>query len=414
MSHRKQLKRANTEQAAKGEVGAKANGSSPGKVMSEARHAAPHRDAAPNQPGRTFAHGAAPWLIRVASLWLLAGALAKAFSGTPSELPAPILDSDLDPFHVIPAAVVVETVVSLVALVVPRRAWIPLAAALLTFAAILVFHLRSGAEHCGCFGGAFPIPAWIMLAIDGSLAVLVIASAIALRAWPFARAGSNIAIESSHLDHARSIPGRQGSFASLPVLLCAAGVAAVSLGWYTDARLRPIRPVETRTLIVPGPALTDRKEPLSFPVSTPSGTDAPRPWALPEPLPNEVVLRPILWTNKRLAETELGRFTDTSKFPQTATIVIYYESCNHCAAHLRELAEKQKAAGNSESPTYVLVQLPTPKGDNIKIFVDTVPQGMHVAMPEAITRWVITPPWDVFVENGIVKRVERIKWPDER
>ena len=54
----------------------------------------------------------------------------------------------------------------------------------------------------------------------------------------------------------------------------------------------------------------------------------------------------------------------------------------------------------------MLVQLPTPKGDNIKTFVDVVPAGMHVTMPEAIARWVITVPWDVRIENGIVRGAE--------
>lgn len=318
----------------------------------------------------------AGWVIRVAALWLLAGALGKATSGSPSALPAPILESDLDPFRVIPAAVVIEITVALVAIMRPRWAWLPLALLFSAFSLLLIAHIRSGAEHCGCFGGALTMPAGVMLAIDAALAILVVVSAIVSRAWPFGTPFSG-----------------QRTVAS-PLL--GAALVGVTLGWATDARLRPLRPLDS-------------------PASPPSSPASPSPpsWQLPETLPAEVILRPVLWINKRLAETELGRFTDVSRFPPTATIVIYYESCNHCADHLRELAALQEA-NPAHSTQYVLVQLPTPQGPNIKLFVDRVPKGLHVKMPEAITRWVITPPWDVFIEDGVVKRAERVKWSGER
>ncbi len=326
-------------------------------------------------------------LVRVAALWLLAGALAKTFTGTPSELPSPILNSDLDPFLVIPTAVVIETAVAIVALLVPAIGWLPLAGALLTFTGILIVHVRGGAEHCGCFGGAFPIPAWVMLATDASLAIIVVAAAIAMRPWR------------------RSSP-------LLPIVL-GGGLLAVSLGWFADARLRPLRPVESRTVVTRPPVEPTQAErpPIVVPITPPPV--APEAWSLPAQFPGEVILRPITWLNKKLADTELGRWTDTSLFPPNAELVLYYESCSHCAAHLRELATRQDA-DPSQAPAYVLVQLPTPIGPNVKLHVDRLPKGLHVELPKEITRWVITPPWDVFIEGGVVKRAERIKWPGEK
>lgn len=339
------------------------------------------------------------WLIRGAALWLIAGALAKAFTGTPSELPAPILNSSLDPFQVISGAVVIETIVAVVALALPRIGWIPLAGALLTFSVLLLMHMESGADHCGCFGGALPIPAWVMLATDASLAIIVIAAAIASRPW-------NIVATIT-----------SGLTSGLAVASLGGGVLGLGLGWHTDARLRPLRPIESAPVSGAGTGAShDRgeKEPnqrIIVPMRPPEVT--PKAWSLPTEFPSEVILRPITWLNKPLASTELGRWTDTSKFPPNAQLVLYYESCSHCAEHLRELAAKQ-SAGDTTSPEYVLVQLPTPKAPNVKIFVDTVPTGMHVALPEEITRWVITPPWDVWIEGGLVKRAERIKWPGEK
>ena len=256
-------------------------------------------------PARSVAAPWAPWAIRLAALWLLAGAVAKALTGTPSELPAPILDSGLDPFHVIATAVVVETAVAGVALMRPRLGWLPLVGTLITFAVILVLHLRSGADHCGCFGGAVPIPAWIMLAIDGSLAVIVAAAAFASRS------------DATYAADARS---PTPSFALAVAIACALG-----LGWFADARLRPLHPIEERIVAgppappldgperrdppaatstaTPAPAAAGQHVPPTDPVRTPApaAPAAPKPWALPDPLPSEVILRPILWLNKPLA-----------------------------------------------------------------------------------------------------------------
>lgn len=368
------------------------------KGQAAARPAAEPTDRAAGRAPTPAAAQSAPvrkaaWIVRGAALWLLVGALAKAFTGTPSELPAPILNADLDPFVVIPAAVVIETFVAILALVLPRVGWLPLAAALALFSAILVAHMLSGAEHCGCFGGAFPVPAWLMLGVDASLAVVVVAAGIVSRGATAAMLRSRGMLQTA----------------------LGAGLVGLGLGWYADVRLRPLRPVETPAAM-PSPSLGAAptegaaRPPLTVPILP---TPQPKAWSLPAQFPGEVILRPITWLNKPLAQTELGRWTDTSLFPPDAQLILYYESCNHCADHLRALAAKQEA-DPSAAPNYVLVQLPTPVAPGVRTYVDVVPKGLHVHLPKEITRWVITPPWDVWTEGGVVKRAERIKWPGEK
>ena len=84
-------------------------------------------------------------LVRIAGLWVFAGALTKTFVGLPGDLPSPILQLDFDPLKVLVIAVAVETTVGLLAILAPRRGWIPLAALLCVFAAVLALHMRSGA-----------------------------------------------------------------------------------------------------------------------------------------------------------------------------------------------------------------------------------------------------------------------------
>lgn len=329
------------------------------------------------------------WIVRLAALWVLAGAVAKALTGTPAELPSPILSLDIDPFVVIAVAVVVETLVAIVALVSPRRGCVPLALLLGVFVVVLILHIRAGGEHCGCFGGAMAIPAWVMLAIDAALLVGVVGGAICGRnAAP--RAPSNSL-------------RRVGVAASIGL------AAGLGLGWHASARLEPLRPREAGPS--PGVGTTAALPSGAFTVA--SSTDTPAPaWQLPQTIPDQVILRPLQWVGKRLADTELGRWTDTSAFPPDATLIIYYLSCNHCAAHLRELADLQDAAPE-KAPNYVLVQLPTPPGYTGRLFVDRVPRGVHVVLPAQVKAYVITPPWDVFVKGGVVAGAERVKWSGE-
>lgn len=324
-------------------------------------------------------------LVRLAGLWILAGALAKTFAGNPGDLPAPILASDLDPILVIVVAVAVECVVAALAIVAPRVGWLPALGLLAVFVTLLVGHLRAGAESCGCFGGSMPIPAWLVLSIDAALLVGIAVTAFRARLLRFERAWTRLAA----------------------IAACVGVVAGGVSAFVADSRLAVMKPTAATSNATP---LGGTPAPSRVPTTGPSNGPATPSWSLPAVIPPQVILRPITWINKKLADTELGRWTDTSKFPADATIIIYYLSCNHCAGHLKELAAAQ-AENPAAAPTYVLVQLPTPKAYTGKLFVDTLPtSALQVTLPSEVGAYVITPPWDVVVKGGTVVSAKQITW----
>ena len=317
------------------------------------------------------------WPVRLAAAWIGLGAVLKTFSGLPGDLPAPVLALDLDPILVVTVAAGVETLVAVVALAAPQIGWWPVAALLALFTSILAGHWWQGGGSCGCFGTALILPAWLMIAIDVGLLAGTIVAARAARgsmSGPSSRTGVKVA--------------------------CGLGlVLAIAAAAIADRRLESVRPVESIAAVVP-PDLT---------ASAP-----PRAWSMPTDLPAQVLLRPSQWIGKPLADTEFGRWVDTSGFPADGRMILYYESCNHCADHLRSLADGQEA-DPAAAPAFILAQIPTPKAYTGRLFVDRVPKAaVHVTLPDAVGAYVITPPWDVFLEGGRVVRAERVKWSGEK
>lgn len=119
--------------------------------------------------------------IRVASLWLLAGALLKLFAGTPFDLPQNLVDligkKDIGLFfHV---AIAIElTVVALVWLK-PKLGWFALAGNYAVFICVLIGPALAGDEDCGCGGSLVSINPILMIVIDGTL----LAAIFATRPW---------------------------------------------------------------------------------------------------------------------------------------------------------------------------------------------------------------------------------------
>lgn len=130
---------------------------------------------------------AGDWLVRVLiPLYICAGALLKFFTGSPAELPDPLLrifatatigertalvPHNMDRLFV---AVVGAELLLAATMVLHRSLARPLAIALLAvFAAILLAQLAAGQETCGCFGRVKP-PTGLMLVIDVSLLALTL------------------------------------------------------------------------------------------------------------------------------------------------------------------------------------------------------------------------------------------------
>jgi len=119
-----------------------------------------------------------PLAVRLAALWLAAGAFFKLFAGTPADLPRSLLDA-LPREHwglLLESAVAAELTITFVALLRPRHAWPAVVAVFLLFEVVLVDGLLAGDSSCGCFGASVVFPPWLMMGIDGMLLLAILLS----------------------------------------------------------------------------------------------------------------------------------------------------------------------------------------------------------------------------------------------
>jgi hypothetical protein len=278
-----------------------------------------------------------PWAtlaVRAAALWLLAGALAKLFLGTPKDLPELIrkltpFDLDLT-FHLV---IAVELAIVWLCMLKPRWGWPVLLALFVFFEFVLGSQLSAGAKSCGCFGATIKVSPYLMVAVDGALLITLLAT----RPW-------------------RTI---EASGANPLVLAGAIGISAI-VPW----------------------------------IAIPAQGDATKPEH-----ERYVMLEPASWVNKNVLEIgQLTRWVPEDKLPTDGKIVLWRQSCDHCAAHLRKMASQDDG-----SQPIVLLQIK----DDLKSSreVDAMPNGPHVtmiAMPDDL-EFPIETPWEIHVEGGVVK-----------
>jgi hypothetical protein len=229
---------------------------------------------------RTWSSGGlASTAVRLAGLWLLAGALAKLFLGTPKDLPEIV--RKLSPFgldltfHLV---IAVELAIVWLSLLKPRWAW-PLVLALFAFFEfVLASQLAAGAKSCGCFGATIKVSPYLMVGIDSALVVFLLAT----RPWKtITSAGVRPEI--------------------------AAGIIALSaaLPWVV---------IRTGNVEAPGQLPTNIRY---------------------------VELNPDKWVNRNVYDiAELTRWIPTEKLPTDGKIVLWRQGCDHCALHLREMARE--------------------------------------------------------------------------
>jgi hypothetical protein len=218
--------------------------------------------------------GFASVVVRLAGTWILAGAVAKLFLGTPMDLPPVVrrmtpFGLDLT-FHLV---IGVELAMVCLAWIRPKLAWPLVLALFLFFDFVLTTQLSAGADSCGCFGSKIKVPPWLMLSVDSALVLSMLAS----RPWSSIRR-----------------PG--GSLAPL-----AAGIAvSFALPWLL------IRP------------------PPSAPGAPASGwiTLNPEKWV------NKSIFD----------IQELTRWVPAEMLPTDGKVVLWRQGCEHCAAHLRLMA----------------------------------------------------------------------------
>jgi hypothetical protein len=286
--------------------------------------------------------GLGPIVVRLAGLWILAGAVAKLLLGTPKDLPAIVRDHSpfgLDlTFHLV---IGIELALVGFAWILPRLAAFPVLALFAFFDFILVSQLRAGAESCGCFGATIKVDPRVMLAVDSAL----ILGLLLTRPW------RSMGLSSRRL---------------APLAACVA--IGFALPWIVIRN--------------PGAAPVAGQDP--------AGTLAPAP--------RYVVMEPDTWVQKSVYDVaDLTRWIEQDKLPTDGRIVLWRQSCEHCAAHLRLMADSK-----DETVPILLVQI----RDDLKAgrAVDLMPNGpnvTHVELPEN-QEIVLQTPWELVVEGGVI------------
>jgi hypothetical protein len=278
--------------------------------------------------------------VRIAALWVLAGALFKLFQGTPSDLPSVVRELPLDLGLTYRLAISVELGVVVLALFAPRIGWPLVAGLMAVFSAILVALVLRGDANCGCFGSSVTFPPLLMLGIDAGL----LAGILATRPWRRTATQRRIA----------------PALVALPLL---AGVAAP---WVLD------REASAQTS-----AESERK-----------------------PLPQYAILTPSEWVGMPVEETDLARWLGPGVLPEEDGLVLIYRmTCELCAEHLFEVA-----AMDDGSRPIVLVRIVDENEDPAKFVVEVVPEGPHVrsaTLPRGVD-WVMTTPAELEIEDGVV------------
>ena len=234
-------------------------------------------------------HRLAATVVRLIGLWILAGAAFKLLWGTPNDLPQVVRDVPLELGLTYRLAIGIELGVAFLAFLRPRWAWPLAACVLLVFDAVLLTQL--GAENCGCFGSKISMPPWLMLAIDSTLLVALLAT----RPWSkLARGGPNV------------------------VMLAGACALGLVLPWVLDRQALPSS-VES----------SDRSE---------REPRLGRPW---------VQLDVTAWVGKDVWDTPLARWIDVTSLPLSGLWVLYRNTCDHCAAHRSISPTRRRASASS-------------------------------------------------------------------
>lgn len=287
----------------------------------------------------------APLVVRLVAAWVITGASYKLFSGSPNDLPPVVREFFLGADLTFRLAIAIELSIGLIAILRPRTGWVPLALQLAVFLAILVQLMASGEASCGCFGSKVEIAPATMFAIDA----IGLAAMLATRPWKMQRSEKEAS-------------------------LVLAGLA-LAFSW-----------IAPFTLITSAPA------------DLVAQVDESGAWKLPDEMPDYALLDPETWVDKPIGETQLAAWLDVEEQSTDGTWIIYRVACGHCATYLRHLHDTfDPAAGKF----YTYVRL-SEEGEEERREVD---QNHLVFGPEAILPaldWVITPPWRLELEGGVV------------
>ena len=305
----------------------------------------PPNSSAPSRRG----HRAASLAVRLAALWLLAGALFKLLKGTPADLPTIVQALPFELGLTYKFAILIELCLGGIALLRPRWAWPFLVVAFVVFDLVLVSQIADGASSCGCFGSDVPVSPWAMLGIDTALLLAMLFT----RPWARLR---------------RRPVGIVAPLGSVAVVALAVLLPFV---WFD-------RQTYQDGAVVPG----------SF-----------------------LILDVESWTGTDVWDTELGQlplseYIDVTALPLDGLWVFWRATCDHCAAHLEHLEQVETG-----ERFITLIQLEEPHDSEANRVVHRMPVGnfvQHAALPPQIT-YVIQTPAEMTLEGGrIVSAAEAV------
>lgn len=283
-----------------------------------------------------------PLFVRLAALWVAAGALFKLFAGSPADLPAILHELPMETALVFKLAIGIELSIVCAALLRPALGWLPIVALFAVFDVILAYVMSSGAESCGCFGSSITIAPWMMMLIDTVLLLAVLAS----KPWKS---------ESKGL----------GPMALVPVL------AIVSL-------------------ILPFPYIGEQSLEKSDDGSTPDIAELR--W---------LDIKVESWKDQLIYDTPFATIfpDEVETLPTDGKYVFWRWDCSHCADHLQEMADMDDGMN-----PIVLIRLMQDHDNEENRAVLAMPTGGHVtelSLP-AGTQYILETPAEFLLEGAMV------------
>lgn len=259
--------------------------------------------------------------------WLLMGALFKLLKGSPNDLPPEFVElSPLSIYDTFRGAIAIELCIVAIALIWPRLGWMFLSSIFVVFLVLLGKLVAAGAEGCGCFGGSITIAPWIMMTIDGTLLLLLLAS----RPW-------------------KTLP-KTNKAVLRAITLVPIFVVSVLLPWTMFIEV-----------VVP-------------PEQPPTAGGNQSPVAETDVLDGFKEFRIDTWEGEMIFDLELSQFTSPAgameTLPAPLHVVIYRKTCEHCRDHISELATNPPV----DMPI-ALVRIPEIDDDNAMDVIELKPDG---------------------------------------
>jgi hypothetical protein len=285
--------------------------------------------------------------------WLLMGALFKLLKGNPSDLPPTILEiSPLNLYDTFRGAIAIELCIVAIALLWPRLGWMFLTAIYVVFLGLLYKLVAAGAESCGCLGGSIKIAPAVMMAIDGTLLLLLLVT----QPW-------------------KSLPKT-----SKPMLR---GLTLV--------------PIFAVAFILPWTKFIKVEMPPRE-----AGQDPATQVEADKRLDGFYAFETTTWEGQMIFDLDLGLYTDPAgamdTLPAPVHVVIYRKTCEHCRDHIAELATNPP-----DDRPIALVRIPEVNDDAAPNVIELKPDGHFPIELLKLTRgYGITTPSSFDVDEGFM------------